>query len=126
MEFILKYSGTHSCRENGQWAERPLFKSPFLVRLHIVIIIINNTFSSIYFYFQNFIIIESHHLSLLFPPSKPSHIPTLLFFKFMSFFINCCYVHTCICMYIYVPKYNLPSLYDGTHMYVCFQERLWC
>lgn len=121
MEFILKYRGTHSWRENGQWAERLLFKAPFLVRLHIVIIIINNTFSSIYFYFQNYIIVESHHPSL-----QTLSYTHFALFHIHSFFINCCYVHTCVCMCIYVPKSNLPSLYDGTHMSVCVQERLWC
>lgn len=38
-----------------------------------------------------------------------SHISSFLLFQ-MPFFINCCYMHTCI--YIYIPKYNPLHLYN--------------
>lgn len=52
------------------------------------------TYCSIFSDFEN--IIYSQYLTLLFPPSKSSHISTSLFF------INCYFMHVCICTFIYI------------------------
>lgn len=65
------------------------------------------------FCFANFIfeiILKWLHLSLSFPPSKPSHTRSLLSFKFMrelSFFIDYCFMPLCVSINISILKYNL-------------------
>lgn len=59
-----------------------------------------------------------YKFSLLFPSSKPSQIPHLVFFKSRGFFFMKYYRN--ICMYIYISKCNLLSLYNVTCMCMLF------
>lgn len=56
--------------------------------------------------------------SLLFPLSKPCHKLFLVFFQIHKFFFSLMVVKCMIYAYIYIPKYNLLSLYNGS-LYVC-------
>lgn len=72
-------------------------------------------------------LVTLYHFSLHFAFSKVSHIPSLLSFKSMaSVFINCCYMHLCkyICIYIHFPKCSWLSLQNVTCIYVFRAEHL--
>lgn len=58
---------------------------------------------------------------LFLQPNNPIN-PSLLTFKLTNFFINCYYVH--ICVNIHTPKYELPSMYNATSIYVLKTDHL--
>lgn len=67
----------------------------------------------------NFLFLRLYHEYIISPPFLP--VKTLIYnsfssFTVMTFFIDCCYVH--ICMYMYIPTYNCLSLHNVTHMYI--------
>lgn len=61
----------------------------------------------------------------LFSPSKPSHAhPPLALKSMASFFTSCYCIHSYICIFLYIPKYNLFSPYNVTCMRVFRTELL--
>lgn len=46
------------------------------------------------------------------PPNTPVYCSLVSFKLMTSFSINCYFMHISICVYIYIPKYNLYNVYD--------------
>lgn len=64
-------------------------------------------------YFLCFFLILYSPLPFL--PLNPPIYPSLVSFKSMaSFLINCYGMHICLCICIYITKYNLESTYNTT------------